>query len=268
MTTLPFRLVERPKITYFQNGMKSFDPLNPKTNRAHWNLGGGKVFLQKDNSKLPQQVLLLAATPNKGSPTMSFAINCVEQLYKAMGKYCGNGQPPKYSLIKKAVTENNSAAEIRQAFQDKGLVQGGYLAILIIPMRKGMPGVFANFKRIADQEFGAHALCMTAEAASTKMIDQYMANVCMKLNVKLGHTNHRVLFPEILKKKLFGQSSPGGERFDTMILGADVTHPAPGGSGPSITAVVGSVDQYCGKFFGSVRYQEGGEEVRITQPSR
>jgi hypothetical protein len=46
-----------------------------------------------------------------------------------------------------------------------------------------------------------------------------------------------------------------------MILGADVTHPAPGETRPSVVAVVGSMDKYGFKYSGRIKVQESGKEV-------
>jgi len=45
---------------------------------------------------------------------------------------------------------------------------------------------------------------------------------------------------------------------NTMVIGADVTHPSPGciPGCPSIAAVVGSIDESGGKYLGSMRLQQ------------
>lgn len=47
----------------------------------------------------------------------------------------------------------------------------------------------------------------------------------------------------------------------TIILGADVTHPAPGETRPSVVAVVASMDMFGFKYSGRIRVQESGQEV-------
>ncbi|EME81336.1 uncharacterized protein MYCFIDRAFT_15182, partial [Pseudocercospora fijiensis CIRAD86] len=77
----------------------------------------------------------------------------------------------------------------------------------------------------------------------------------MKLNVRLGHSNHLV-------KGLTGQL-PNGQSESVMTLGADVVHP--GGRShtgtPSIAAVVASFDSDMITYRGSARYQPGREEI-------
>jgi len=49
----------------------------------------------------------------------------------------------------------------------------------------------------------------------------------------------------------------------TMILGADVTHPAPGENRPSVVAVVGSMDAQAFKYSGRIKVQDSGVEVAV-----
>jgi hypothetical protein len=109
-------------------------------------------------------------------------------------------------------------------------------------------------------------------------LDQYMANVSMKLNLKLGHTNHSVDFAADIKGLLYAEPAEAPQTtgigedevaaqlsseplIDTIILGSDVTHPLKGSASPSIASIVGSVDKHLARYLGSVRYQASGKEV-------
>jgi hypothetical protein len=46
-----------------------------------------------------------------------------------------------------------------------------------------------------------------------------------------------------------------------MIIGADVTHPAPGEIRPSVVAVVASMDEFAFKYSGRLKVQNSGTEV-------
>ncbi|KAG8703536.1 hypothetical protein FRC08_002787 [Ceratobasidium sp. 394] len=84
---------------------------------------------------------------------------------------------------------------------------------------------------------------------------QYFGNVCLKINVKLGGIN-AVLPPDPTVKFLGDPANP------TLILGADVAHPAPGTEGrPSFTALVGSVDSLGSKYVATHRAQTSRVEV-------
>ena len=83
---------------------------------------------------------------------------------------------------------------------------------------------------------------------------QYFSNVVLKLNAKLGGTN-AILAPG-------STSFLNDPAHPTLILGADVVHPAPGPTGkPSFAAVVGSVDSNGAKYVAATQIQEARKEI-------
>jgi hypothetical protein len=78
-------------------------------------------------------------------------------------------------------------------------------------------------------------------------------NLAMKINLKLGGRNHQ-LHPSKL-----GIISEGR----TMVVGIDVTHPAPGTSKnvPSIAAVVASTDSFLSQWPAEISIQQGRKEM-------
>ncbi|KAG1734938.1 ribonuclease H-like domain-containing protein [Suillus paluster] len=86
--------------------------------------------------------------------------------------------------------------------------------------------------------------------------DQYFSNVALKLNTKLGGTNH-MLDPDSLKWLT---------KAKTMVVGMDVTHPGPGSAEgtPSIAAVVASVDSSFVQFPASLKCQETKKEGQFN----
>ncbi|KKY17152.1 putative rna interference and silencing protein [Diplodia seriata] len=131
---------------------------------------------------------------------------------------------------------------------------------------------YEEFKKVADQVEGIQSICIQTGKFVKNYTDQrdarkannwsnYVGNVSMKLNVKVGGVNHEVVN--------LGRICPAvtGE-LPVMILGADVTHPSPGTveGFPSIAAVVGSTDKAFGKYGGSLRlqYPDGNKKARET----
>ena len=88
-----------------------------------------------------------------------------------------------------------------------------------------MPGL----QRFGDLEVGVATQCLSIPKAK-RGNPQYYANIALKINVKMNGTNSVVNLGPALN-------------VPTMILGADVYHPAPGSFAPSIAAVVGSVNK-------------------------
>ncbi|KAL5983192.1 argonaute 1B [Asimina triloba] len=107
------------------------------------------------------------------------------------------------------------------------------LLIVILPENNGP--LYGDLKRICDTELGVVSQCCLSKHVF-KMAKQYLANVALKINVKVGGRN-TVLVDALSRRIPFVSDTP------TIIFGADVTHPPPGeDSIPSIAAVVASQD--------------------------
>lgn len=123
---------------------------------------------------------------------------------------------------------------------------------LFIVLPDDNPMLYKRIKTLADRKYGLHTVCSIGKKlAKERGQDQYMANVALKFNLKLGGINQR------LEKNL-----PLVDQGKTMVVGIDVTHPAPGASrlAPSVSAMVASIDQYLGQWPAVLRVQRGRQE--------
>ncbi|KAF9165771.1 eukaryotic translation initiation factor 2C, 3 [Actinomortierella ambigua] len=122
------------------------------------------------------------------------------------------------------------------------------LFLVLLPNR-GVP-LYAEVKRISDTVIGLTTQCVQY-AHVQRPNRQVLANICLKVNVKLGGTN--AIIPTDMMVRL---DKP------TIILGADVTHPAPGETNkPSIATVVGSLDRYAARYAAAIRIQSPKTEL-------
>uniref|UniRef100_A0A5B6Z4R0 Uncharacterized protein n=1 Tax=Davidia involucrata TaxID=16924 RepID=A0A5B6Z4R0_DAVIN len=107
------------------------------------------------------------------------------------------------------------------------------LLIVILPDNNG--SLYGDLKRICETDLGIVSQCCLTKHVF-RMSKQYLANVALKINVKVGGRN-TVLIDALSKRIPLVSDRP------TIIFGADVTHPHPGeDSSPSIAAVVASQD--------------------------
>ena len=115
--------------------------------------------------------------------------------------------------------------------------------------------IYPGIKTLCDTKLGVHSICMQLEKAfkDQKKQDQYLSNVALKVNTKLGGVNHTVDDHALRWLKTM----------PTMVVGMDVTHPSPTSAPgtPSVAAVVANVDDTFAQFPVSLRVQEGRKEV-------
>ncbi|KAL1658284.1 Piwi domain-containing protein [Schizophyllum commune] len=103
-------------------------------------------------------------------------------------------------------------------------------------------------------ESGVATQCLKAQK-SARANSQYWANVCMKINAKLGGIN-AIIRPGDPSNLLADRNQP------TLVLGADVIHPSPGSVGQSsYAAMVGSVDPDAAKYRATSREQASRQEL-------
>ncbi|KAL6566896.1 argonaute 5 [Orobanche minor] len=126
------------------------------------------------------------------------------------------------------------------------------LLIIILP---DVSGSYGRIKRVCETELGIVSQCCQPKQAS-KCNKQYLENVSLKINVKVGGRN------TVLEQALTRRLPILCER-PTIVFGADVTHPQPGeDSSPSIAAVVASMDwPEVTKYRGLVSAQPHREEI-------
>lgn len=107
------------------------------------------------------------------------------------------------------------------------------LLVVILPDNNG--SLYGDLKRICETDLGIVSQCCLTKHVF-RMSKQYLANVALKINVKVGGRN--TVLADALSRRI-----PNVSDVPTIIFGADVTHPHPGeDSSPSIAAVVASQD--------------------------
>ncbi|KAF8686896.1 hypothetical protein HU200_043403 [Digitaria exilis] len=127
------------------------------------------------------------------------------------------------------------------------------LLIGILPDNNG--SLYGDLKRVCEIDLGIVSQCCLAKQVF-KMNKQILANLALKINVKVGGRN-TVLVDAVSRRIPLVTDRP------TIIFGADVTHPHPGeDSSPSIAAVVASQDwPEVTKYAGLVSAQSHRQEL-------
>ncbi|XP_020973401.1 protein argonaute 5 isoform X2 [Arachis ipaensis] len=215
------RVLQPPMLKYHDSGKEKM--VNPQM--GAWNMinkkmyGGGTVqhwtcinFSRRVNRDLPSQF-------------------CDELISMCVSKGMIFKREPLIPIIS---AQSNAIERALAELHDKCKKTGKNLDLLIIILPDSK-GSYGTIKRKCETELGIVSQCCLPNHAY-QMKKQYLENVSLKINVKVGGKN-LVLHDADLRNIPFLSDMP------TLILGADVTHPQPGeDSAPSIAAVVGSID--------------------------
>ncbi|KAI4526541.1 Piwi-domain-containing protein [Schizophyllum commune Loenen D] len=126
-------------------------------------------------------------------------------------------------------------------------------SLIIVVLPENGNDMYTEVKFWGDIQNGIPTQCLKAKKC-LRATSQYYANVCLKVNVKIGGIN---TIPEA--SSVTALTDP---HHPTVVFGADVVHPAPGTEGrPSFTSVVGNVDSNNAKYIATARVQTGRQEI-------
>ncbi|TFK64153.1 argonaute-like protein [Pluteus cervinus] len=154
------------------------------------------------------------------------------------------------------VTKNAQGNIVRDLMDFGGEVkrqQGALPQVIVVILPDNGNDIYKAVKFFGDVKTGCITQCLKASKCRGARI-QYWANVMLKLNTKLGGINSVAESADM--SFLTDPNNP------TIVMGADVVHPAPGTQGrPSYTALVASVDKYCAKYIATDRIQTSRQEI-------
>ncbi|KAI0092008.1 argonaute-like protein [Irpex rosettiformis] len=129
----------------------------------------------------------------------------------------------------------------------------GVPELLVFVLPDGAADTYTAIKHVGDVVLGVATQCLKSSKAF-RANDQYFANVCLKLNVKLGGIN---TIPDARSVSIL--TDPHNP---TLVMGADVIHPAAHSEGrPSFTALVANVDSDHAKYVATSRVQTSRQEM-------
>ncbi|KAJ2510035.1 hypothetical protein GGI11_005642 [Coemansia sp. RSA 2049] len=218
------RVLPTPTITY---GSRSREPSLAPSSGA-WNMRDKQVT----TSGKPLDywaVLVLANRSYMAEGRVQNFVTALVRICNQTGYRINHPQPP----IVYGNPNADIGREMKKACDSIRLRPGDAPQLLLVILPTTNAQVYQTVKNCAYTTLGVQSQCMQAKHVQNANA-QYCANLCLKINAKMGGTNQS-LVGQNLQKML--HSKP------TLVMGCDVTHPAPGEHGkPSIASVVGSTD--------------------------
>ena len=216
MTKTKARLLPNPQIEFGGN-----QRVNPGTS-GRWDLRN-KKFIGKN--KLPLKSWGVAVLRGRGAVNKQQTEAFIDSFVRAYRNHGGEVQNPRPHIVDLSGDLGNAMAAFFGAVGNK-FNSRPELLLFIVPDRN--PMTYLRIKKSCDCRFGVSSQVVQA-AQVMKNNPQYISNVLMKVNAKLGGTTAKVATKNPLPAY-------------TMIIGADVSHSSPGSTAPSMAAMTVSAD--------------------------
>lgn len=261
MATVPGRLLPPPGISYGQ-GRPNIDE------KASWNLRsvkfavGGRltqwavlVLLESDHRGQYQEV-----DDRLGRTVKGLADMCRTSGMRVEGEplFANVRLPPKsYKDPIRGDAINAIRVAVTKTYPKKP-------SMILVVLANGDKHVYNGLKHLLDVYLKVPSVCVQApKFLKEQGQPQYFGNVALKINMKMGGVNHRLVDPPGTVPTLTWLKDPSQP---TMLVGMDVTHPSPGSvkGTPSIAAVVATIDDNFAQFPASLRMQETKKEVSLS----
>ncbi|KAJ9629163.1 hypothetical protein H2204_008952 [Knufia peltigerae] len=231
LISVPARILDGPKVVYTGNN-------SVKPSFASWNLRNVRFSAPMPLKRWTFLRIGIAGRPVPWGGQGKFK-QAIEQFMSKMEELGITVERP-FDGIEISVTPDTTRDKIRgaidQFMHSERLPPPNFLLVCL--SRKDT-AIYNQVKYTCDVLEGVLNICV-AEKFFSERNEQYLANVCLKLNLKLGGHNH------CLEGNKLGIIADG----KTMLVGLDVTHPSPGSvrNAPSVAAVVASVDRSLSQF--------------------
>jgi len=235
---VPGRILNGPKVIY--KGNKTADP-----RFGSWNMINIKFNV---GASLAKWSAVMITLPYKSGSFDGQGLAAVmQEFHQGLIKIGVNASPP---LPPQRLQLNGPEDASLGPYLQKA-ASGLDLLFIVLP-EANIP-LYKRIKTLADKDYGLHTICSVgSKLAKDRGRDQYIANVALKFNLKLGGTN------QVVENKNLGII----DQNKTMVVGIDVTHPSPGSASnaPSVSAMVASVDKTLGQWPATLRIQRARQE--------
>ena len=265
MAVVPGRLLPAPGVSYGQ-GKPNVD------DRASWNLRGVRFAVP---GTLTQWAVLVIQDGGRDEfrgiddPELKSTVGGLARMCGTSGMNV-TGEPLYAAVRLPRASEDN---QIRRGAINaiKETITTRYPrkpSMILVILSNGDKHVYNGLKHLLDVMLKVPSVCVqVSKFRKEKGQPQYFGNVALKINMKMGGVNHRLVDPPGTPPTLTLLKDP---KEPTMLVGMDVTHPSPGTvkGTPSIAAVVATIDDNFAQFPASLRMQQTKKEVSSVHESK
>lgn len=252
--TVSARILPPPIMEYAPNSQTS-PPQQVEVSNGTWNMQSSRFYA---GATIANWIVLRIGHAMGERESQSFVSRLV-QTARQCGLLIHNPSPPIYHVQPKNL--GNTLLDIVGEEIDylrKSKDKHGLQMMLVITEKQDSQ-IYRTIKRVCDLNCGVVSQCVVSKKIQMQRggkLDQYLSNLTLKINAKLGGLNAKVA-PYNERRA----PNPSFLNKPHIVLGADVTHPGPGSGNASVAAVVGSRDKYGVQYTGSLRKQPARQEM-------
>jgi len=244
LITVPSRVLPEPKL-FYKKAKNSVTIRN-----GHWDLASNQ-FHQCSNSKAWSYLRITSPRyQKKFLDENALKSKIKDELLTKLKELGLDDKQAKFQEGGKTVVlpdpQNPDRSDLEKMFKE-AVEYNWSLLLVVLPRASTL--LYNRIKQLGDMEYGIHTIC-TVEEKFADAADEYLANLDLKFNLKLGGINHTI------QTSQFDIIDNG----TTMIVGLDVTHPSPGSNASSVAGMVGSIDRFLGQWPATVEIQTSRQE--------
>ncbi|XXH01310.1 hypothetical protein Hte_007667 [Hypoxylon texense] len=242
MVVTQARLLKNPEVSFGNQNV------NPGVS-GRWDLRG-KKFLEPNGRPITSWSFICC-----GDGGRTVHQNELENFARQFSNIYRNhgGQIAKPALAKAlGFGDGNFSKLCESAWNDTGnhFNEAPQIIFFVLPSKNQL--VYERIKRNMDCRYGVVSQCLWAPHVK-KAQPQYMSNVAMKVNSKLGGVTCKIPGPT-------GSTPPFWTR-PTMVIGIDVSHGASGSQAPSLAALTMSMDKHGTRYAAACQTNAKREEI-------
>ncbi|KAA8894528.1 ribonuclease H-like domain-containing protein [Sphaerosporella brunnea] len=253
MVAVPARVLPSPTVQYMGS---------TENRRATWNLQRSK-FVKGAKMDSWTYFVIEDVDPKRKVKIDRQLLERFQDVFRKSGlgiSQCNSGTSVAFDfnrLMQNPAEMENATQKIEQKLRSLSEKKKSKIVLVILDLARPKPikaygPVYAAVKYVGDVKCGVATVCCQWDKLKGQS-DQYIANIAMKFNAKLGGVNHQLGAKDlgILNNK------------KAMLVGCDVTHASPKSrrGTPSIAGVVASIDSKYATYPASIRLQEHRTEM-------
>ncbi|ESZ91812.1 hypothetical protein SBOR_7807 [Sclerotinia borealis F-4128] len=197
------------------------------------------LWLRSADDPAHNQAYMEDLTNTLVSSLQAFGLSQITKRFFSQAQVPSHIQHTAPEAYRQACTDS-----FNEALPGMGGRQNVSLILVVLPERSRK--LYPEVKRWGDCDVGIPKICVVEETLGKRDL-AICGNISLKFNLKLKGINQKV-------------NQKCGLKPQTMVVGADVTHPGDEEERPSIAAVVATNDEESFQYLGSARLQEGKQE--------